>query len=234
MTRFGTYGAASVWILAISSAVLAAEVYEPKGPVDTAELEKGLCDRMPVYVWGFWPRDSILDDSLPADALPRPIITQFNTWWASFVRPEFMPSQSDRIPLRGVRKLHGNHKFLVGTYATRDKKGRVCLKASDNFLGITVTHSKLLPAPPNEISTEQIAETAGRVLNIPTEEIAKFKVKNTLRKLLTLSSVTGPCGLSGMSRLPSKIENGGVIFPSGSSAKRCLCACRHGEKADLP
>lgn len=156
-----------------------ADEYTPIGPPDTEALEMALVDRGTTG-WGIWPRPEVLKRSKKAD-LDAAHTDWLETWFSRVLKESLLPESGDWKAKEWSRapKLLGNSDFLLGHFASQDKRvARIEFQQeikSSHHVDITIVSEKLFPN--RQFSKEEIRKMFGELLNIPGEVVRNLEVE---------------------------------------------------------
>jgi len=153
------------------------EVYQPKGPSDTAALEIALRERLPVYVEGIWPRTEILDSAPHGRQLPKKAVERLQTWLSRIVRREFLPESMDPNQWYGIRKLHLNHDYIIGQFRKPVEGVTIQFQANGVSLAITAISDSYFPDGVDGIADAEIIEVLTTLVNYPRDMVQSITVE---------------------------------------------------------
>jgi hypothetical protein len=165
--------------------------YIPHGVEATADFERALFDRLPVYSWGVAPSPDVAKTALTKSELPETTLEKARVNIQKVLSSDLLPAATDQLGLQGLAKLHWENNCLIGNWTLPGNSGTCRVVSTPRNIGVTVISPSQFPDSPSELRDEKIIELAARVLDFPSETLTKFQVEKTVESLGGIPTVFG-------------------------------------------
>jgi hypothetical protein len=185
-----TCAAVLVWICVLCAlspeGLCDGDQYVVIGPPDTASIEKALCDLLPVYASGIWPREEKLSGAVKSSDINKNYISRIEESLGRVLKEDIRPTAS-----LGVGDIYGTDKwvvvpelrwgsdFILGQFVSRNKEiqGNVEFQATDRDVTIAINSAKLFPSAGNDLDDTKVVEAICAILNIPQDKIGDLQIE---------------------------------------------------------
>lgn len=193
---FGVWFLCSIYMMGIALGSPTHE-YVSSGPNETAALEEGLYECLPVYVCGIYPRADRMATGIGIEGVKEEYLDKVQTWLDRALTPGFMPTQVNKGGWVGITNLHWGIDYIVGKYSITRNDGALAngstveFQANDQTLGLTVISSYIFSVDAVKLKDGLIRDCVTNILKVPSDKVEKLDIEHHFKTIVDVNVCYG-------------------------------------------